>query len=196
MMSMLKVVSKTTLVVILCLIYKTHYFLGWSHWQRRGNDCETIKDIYPAPCGLVWIFPPRDLSFMVIDAGTFPDPVKASEDLNAFAKLNEARLYKLLKTCMDAQTDLKGLIKATVWLLVVCLLIIFNLWPPWYRMNSFGEQSSFPVPSFPPWLSFYTALAIESSTNHQCPHFLNMFRKVKGRRTPTHRHFQRTRWHC
>jgi hypothetical protein len=64
--------------------------------------------------------------FKVIDAGTFPDPVKASEDLNAFAKLNEARLYKLLKTCMDAQTDLKGLIKATVWLTVVCLLILFN----------------------------------------------------------------------
>ncbi|KAG6833054.1 hypothetical protein H0H87_012065 [Tephrocybe sp. NHM501043] len=44
---------------------------------------------------------------------TFPDPFKASEDLDAFAKLNESRLYKLLKTCMDPQTDLKGLIKAT-----------------------------------------------------------------------------------
>ncbi|KAJ6631101.1 armadillo-type protein [Mycena sp. CBHHK59/15] len=44
---------------------------------------------------------------------SYPDPHKASEDLNAFAKLNEPRLYKLLKTCMDVQTDLKGLIKAT-----------------------------------------------------------------------------------
>ncbi|KAG6864378.1 hypothetical protein C0991_010047 [Blastosporella zonata] len=44
---------------------------------------------------------------------TFPDPFKASEDLEAFAKLNENRLYKLLKTCMDPQTDLKGLVKAT-----------------------------------------------------------------------------------
>ncbi|KAF5383320.1 hypothetical protein D9615_004981 [Tricholomella constricta] len=44
---------------------------------------------------------------------TFPDPFKAVEDLEAFAKLNEGRLYKLFKTCMDSQTDLKGLIKAT-----------------------------------------------------------------------------------
>lgn len=76
---------------------------------------------------MVWICSFLDFSFTVIDTGTFPDPVKASEDLHAFAKLNEARLYKLLKTCMDAQTDLKGLIKATVWLLVACSLIIFDL---------------------------------------------------------------------
>lgn len=128
MMFMLKVVCKTTLVDLLYSVDKveTSLLLGWSHWQRRGNDCETIKIFYPAPCRSVWIFPPRDLSFKVIDIGTFPDPVKASEDLQAFAKLNEARLYKLLKTCMDAQTDLKGLIKATVWFPVVCLLIIFN----------------------------------------------------------------------
>ena len=93
-------------------------FLGWSHWRRRGNDCKTIKDFYPGPCRLVGILPPCDLSFKVIDAGTFPDPVKASEDLQAFAKLNEARLYKLLKTCRDAQTDLKGLIKTSVWSLL------------------------------------------------------------------------------
>ncbi|KAF8869879.1 armadillo-type protein, partial [Infundibulicybe gibba] len=46
-------------------------------------------------------------------AATYQDPHKAAEDLNSFAKLNEGRLYKLLKTCMDPQTDLKGLIKAT-----------------------------------------------------------------------------------
>ncbi|KAF9818035.1 hypothetical protein IEO21_02996 [Rhodonia placenta] len=46
-------------------------------------------------------------------AVTFPDPQKAVEDLLAFAKLNEGRLYKLLKTCMDTQVDLKGLMKAT-----------------------------------------------------------------------------------
>lgn len=34
--------------------------------------------------------------------------------MQSFAKLNEPRLYKLLKTCMDSQTDLKGLVKATV----------------------------------------------------------------------------------
>ncbi|PIL27726.1 hypothetical protein GSI_10879 [Ganoderma sinense ZZ0214-1] len=42
----------------------------------------------------------------------FPEPGKAAEDLQAFAQLNEGRLYKLLKTCMDVQTDLKGLVKA------------------------------------------------------------------------------------
>lgn len=47
-------------------------------------------------------------------AGTFPEPVKASEDLQAFAKLNENRLYKLLGTCIDPQTDIKGLSKAQV----------------------------------------------------------------------------------
>lgn len=36
------------------------------------------------------------------------------EDLHAFAKLNEGRLYKLLKTCMDIQVDLKSLVKSTV----------------------------------------------------------------------------------
>ncbi|KAJ7695426.1 cohesin-associated protein Pds5 [Mycena rosella] len=46
-------------------------------------------------------------------SGGHPEPHKASEDLYAFAKLNEQRLYKLLKTCMDLQTDLKGLVKAT-----------------------------------------------------------------------------------
>ncbi|PSR74380.1 hypothetical protein PHLCEN_2v9888 [Hermanssonia centrifuga] len=46
-------------------------------------------------------------------AAQFPDPQKAVEDLNTFAKLNESRLYKLLKTCMDPQTDLKNQIKTT-----------------------------------------------------------------------------------
>lgn len=44
----------------------------------------------------------------------FPDPQKVTDDLQTFAKLNESRLYKLLKTCMDSQTDLKGLVKASV----------------------------------------------------------------------------------
>jgi sister-chromatid-cohesion protein PDS5 len=46
--------------------------------------------------------------------GIFSDPHKVSEDLHNFATLNEGRLYKLMKTCMDPQTDLKGLMKATV----------------------------------------------------------------------------------
>ncbi|KAG0700591.1 armadillo-type protein [Suillus ampliporus] len=43
----------------------------------------------------------------------FGDPQKAGEDLHAFANANENRLYKLLKTCLDTQTDLKGLVKAS-----------------------------------------------------------------------------------
>ncbi|TCD68846.1 hypothetical protein EIP91_009560 [Steccherinum ochraceum] len=46
-------------------------------------------------------------------AGSFLDPVKASEDLHAFADMNESRLYKLLKSCMDPQTDLKTLVKSS-----------------------------------------------------------------------------------
>ncbi|KAJ3482805.1 hypothetical protein NLI96_g6741 [Meripilus lineatus] len=46
-------------------------------------------------------------------ASMLPDTQKVTDDLQAFAKLNENRLYKLLKTCMDSQTDLKGLVKAT-----------------------------------------------------------------------------------
>ncbi|KAG9103997.1 hypothetical protein FRC06_006261 [Ceratobasidium sp. 370] len=42
-----------------------------------------------------------------------PESSKHREDLRAFAKLNESRLYKLLRTCMDPQTDLKTLIKTT-----------------------------------------------------------------------------------
>ncbi|KAF9226311.1 hypothetical protein BS17DRAFT_794477 [Gyrodon lividus] len=43
----------------------------------------------------------------------FPDPQKATEDLQAFARANENRLYKLLKTCMDPQSDLKSVVKAS-----------------------------------------------------------------------------------
>ncbi|KAI0075977.1 ARM repeat-containing protein [Panus rudis PR-1116 ss-1] len=56
----------------------------------------------------------QELNFTVKKlAATFPDPHKATEDLKAFAKSNENRLYKLLKICMDPQTDLKTLIKTT-----------------------------------------------------------------------------------
>jgi len=44
----------------------------------------------------------------------FPDPAKAAEDLRKFAKMNENRLYNLLNTLMDPQTDLKTLIKTYV----------------------------------------------------------------------------------
>ncbi|KAF9235796.1 armadillo-type protein [Melanogaster broomeanus] len=43
----------------------------------------------------------------------FPDPQKAADDLQTFARANENRLYKLLKTCMDPQSDLKSIVKAS-----------------------------------------------------------------------------------
>ncbi|KAF8582552.1 ARM repeat-containing protein [Ramaria rubella] len=46
-------------------------------------------------------------------ASIFSDRTKAAEDMHTFAKLNEGRLYKLLKTCMDTQTDLKTLVKSS-----------------------------------------------------------------------------------
>ncbi|TFK49359.1 hypothetical protein OE88DRAFT_1646400 [Heliocybe sulcata] len=41
------------------------------------------------------------------------DPQKVSDDLHTFANLNEGRLYKLMSSCMDPQTDLKALIRTT-----------------------------------------------------------------------------------
>lgn len=43
-----------------------------------------------------------------------PDNAKVIEDLQTFSNMNEQRLYKLLKTCIDTQTDLKSLVKAMV----------------------------------------------------------------------------------
>ena len=39
---------------------------------------------------------------------------KVTEDLRAFAKMNEGRLYKLLKTCMDTSSDVKAICRASV----------------------------------------------------------------------------------
>ncbi|KAH9985602.1 armadillo-type protein [Russula vinacea] len=46
-------------------------------------------------------------------SATFPDPQQAADDLTAFAKFNEGRLYKLLETCMDTQASLKSLVKSS-----------------------------------------------------------------------------------
>ncbi len=47
-------------------------------------------------------------------AWVYSSDTKASEDLHAFAKLNENRLYKLLKTCFNPQADLKSIAKSSV----------------------------------------------------------------------------------
>jgi sister-chromatid-cohesion protein PDS5 len=43
-----------------------------------------------------------------------PDPAKARKDLDAFAAANDPRLYKLVKGCVDPQSDLRTIIKARV----------------------------------------------------------------------------------
>jgi sister-chromatid-cohesion protein PDS5 len=54
---------------------------------------------------------PRDANETDIISG---DNNKARKDLHAFAAANDPRLYKLLKACIDVQTDLKTLIKSKV----------------------------------------------------------------------------------
>jgi len=44
----------------------------------------------------------------------FADAEKAKTDMMIFANENEARLYKLFRTCSDPATDLRSLIKAKV----------------------------------------------------------------------------------
>ncbi len=68
-------------------------------------------------------------------SATFPDPQKAADDLSAFAKLNEGRLYKLLDTCMDAQTSLKSLVKSSVRPVLYCL---FPLSDQYFFSGSFS----------------------------------------------------------
>ena len=40
------------------------------------------------------------------------DPERAMTDLHAFAKLNDSRIYRLIRTCFDPQTDLKTAVKS------------------------------------------------------------------------------------
>lgn len=49
-----------------------------------------------------------------ISSALFVDGDKARKDMEAFAAANEARLYKLFKTCADPQTDLRTLVKSRV----------------------------------------------------------------------------------
>ncbi|KLO11387.1 ARM repeat-containing protein [Schizopora paradoxa] len=55
----------------------------------------------------------RNLSMTIKQISSlFHNPQTAADDLQTFANINEQRLYKLLSTCIDAQTDLKALVKA------------------------------------------------------------------------------------
>ncbi|KAF8634850.1 hypothetical protein AX17_004098 [Amanita inopinata Kibby_2008] len=93
--------------------------LGLSGLKNLGVLLTRMKRISPENCILlrntsqVKVFLQLRSSRIEPATDSYHDPHKATEDLQTFAKLNEARLYKLLKTCMDPQADLKGLVKAT-----------------------------------------------------------------------------------
>lgn len=72
----------------------------------RGLYSRCLVSIYFCACG--------GARLTICSIGRFTDPAKVSEDLQAFAKLNESRLYKLLSTCLDPQVDLKTLVKSSV----------------------------------------------------------------------------------
>ena len=51
---------------------------------------------------------------LTVSGQMFADPVKARKDLEAFADANDARLYKLVKGCVEPQSDLRQIVKAKV----------------------------------------------------------------------------------
>lgn len=52
---------------------------------------------------------------LLLMTGTyFVDSQRARNDLEAFARANEARLYKLFKQCCDPTFDLRTVVKARV----------------------------------------------------------------------------------
>lgn len=68
----------------------------------------------------------------------FPNASKASEDLVKFAKLNDNRLYKLLRTMLEPQTELKSLLKAHV---RERLYPAAMLWLTTHSKNSFVDSA-------------------------------------------------------
>lgn len=85
--------------------------LGWCHRRKRRVNHTTSKQRGQTLVSYVIV---RVLFNVLIPVpGQFPDPVKAAEDLHEFAKANENRLYRLLKTCVDPQSDLKSIVKAS-----------------------------------------------------------------------------------
>jgi sister-chromatid-cohesion protein PDS5 len=75
--------------------------------------------------------------------------VKAKKDMEAFAAANESRLYKLFKSCVDPESDLRTLVKAKVSQLPTDELYMLNLM---YRMSSFDVSSNLTLTSSRPSL--------------------------------------------
>jgi sister-chromatid-cohesion protein PDS5 len=86
---------------------------------RTLNFCvQTLTGALPSALGSI------QLTFPI--AFVYMNDHKASEDLHSFAKLNQDRLYKLLKTCFNPQTDIKTLGKSSVSFFPVQPTIIFD----------------------------------------------------------------------
>jgi len=93
------------------VLFPYQYPLGWRDRRKRGNNYTTAKQRGQTLVSYV-IF--RVLfNALNLVLGQFPDPQKAAEDMHDFAKANENRLYRLLKTCVDPQSDLKSIVKAS-----------------------------------------------------------------------------------
>lgn len=69
------------------------------------------------------------------------EPEKAAADLSAFAKMNDSRIYRLIKACLDPNTDLKTYIKARAEALRKIEAADDKLLP---TMSSFLQLASYP----------------------------------------------------
>ena len=63
-------------------------------------------------CEYEWESAPNSVSDT--SKASFSEPTRAAEDLQEFANMNEQRLYKLIRVCMDPKIGLKELVKASV----------------------------------------------------------------------------------
>jgi sister-chromatid-cohesion protein PDS5 len=79
---------------------------------------------------------------MVLSVHVYAGDHKASEDLHSFAKMNENRLFKLLKTCFNPQTDLKALAKASVSIPLISLYTKPKLTPHTHTQSDFLKRLS------------------------------------------------------
>lgn len=89
---------------------------------RQGGvideDEKTVKDRYKAAVKLIagQSSSTADMARieLVGSSASTSNPAKAVEDLSKFGKANEKQLYKLLRTLLDSQTDIKTHIKSKV----------------------------------------------------------------------------------
>lgn len=96
--------DKSTLLVLDNLTALPGYADGRSPYRAFADMCGGGKD---ASGPLDWLVTHMALTL-------FADAEKAKKDLEAFAKLNEPRLYKLFKDLVDPKSDLRTIIKSKV----------------------------------------------------------------------------------